>query len=388
MLPLPCSHSRQHRKRPWIDVWPALRGWCCGFLAALAVSGCADYSNVARPDVPDGAPPVYEVPTGEAGPKGPIVTDVEAAEVEPQDIIESGDLVEIVVRRGAGEERYQAPVRASGVVTVAFQQINIKGLTEEQAEERITKELSRVIRNPTTQVRIMQKGATKAKNYYMIGEVRSPGKFPLTRKTTVLQAVSIASGYTDTAMLDRVVVISRQAGRKPLIRVVNMKLALISGDQSPDVALNDNDIVFVPRNAAGDFFTYYTKVASPIINTVFTALNAVFIGKTLDQAFRTPVDQPAQAAVPVCWVAGVLYGEQAWQTNLLRWYITGPLSEHRAGRWFANLYRRYGREAAALLKEHPALQAAARPLFDWLLDRAIREADRAPIRSASVRAQR
>lgn len=343
-----------------------------------ATVGCSSWSGVVRPDIPQNAPSVYVLPGSEdqvevaGSPQAP-------PKPEPEDLLEAGDLLDIVVRRGAGEEKYQSIVRASGNISVAFQEVNVKGLTEEEAEQKLNQVLSRVIRNPSTQVRVTQKVMGRAKSVYLVGEVKAPGKIPLTRRMTLLQALASAQGFTDTAMTERVVLISKHEGRKPLIRVVNVKAAFISTDQAPDLALSENDIVFVPRSQAGDFYNYYNKVASPVITAVFTALNAVFIGKTLDQAFRTPGDEPAQTAVPVCWVASVLYGEHAWQTHLLRWYIVGPLSDQWAGRAFADLYRAYGRQAARVLERHPRLQALVRPLFDRLLERAV---DAVTIRSA------
>ncbi|TAJ07307.1 MAG: polysaccharide export protein [Nitrospirae bacterium] len=337
----------------------------------VAMVGCSSWSGVIQPKVPDNIPSVYVMSGGDE-PSGPAVTTLEAPEPDPEDLIEAGDVLEIVVRRGAGEEKYQAAVRANGIVTVSFQEINVKGLTEFQAEERINQELSKVIRNPSSQVRVAQKTAGRAKNYYAIGEVKSPGKIPIARRMTLLQAVAVAGGYTDIALTEKVVVISKQSGRKPLIRIVNMKVALISGDQAPDIPINDNDIIFVPRSTAGDFLNYYNKVALPIIGSVTNVLNGVFIGKALDASFRTPTDQPVTPAIPVCWVAGVLYGDHAWQTNVLRWYITGPLSEHRVGRWFADLYRRHGQQVAHVLERHPSLQMFVKPLFDRLLAQAIK----------------
>lgn len=350
--------------------------WSIGLLSvALAlggVAGCSSWSGVIHPTVPKSAPSVYVIPDAEE----PAAAAAEpTSKQDPEDLLEPGDALDIVVRRGAGEEKYQAVVRGNGNITVSFQEINIKGLTEAQAEEKITQALTRVMRNPSTQLRIAQKVLGRPKFVYLIGEVKQPGKFPLTRRMTLLQSIAMGGGYTEVAMTERVVVISKREGRRPLIRIVNMKVALISADQAPDLPLSDNDIVFVPRSEAGDFYNYYTKVALPIATQVLNALNGVFIGKTLDNVWRVPVDGGVQTSIPICWVAGVLYGEQAWQTKVLRWYIVGPFSDHWAGRAFADLYRAYGRQVARILTQYPRLQAFVRPLFDRLLTQAVRAAE-------------
>ncbi|MDE3226553.1 MAG: polysaccharide biosynthesis/export family protein [Nitrospirota bacterium] len=343
----------------------------------VALPGCSgSLSGVIRPLSPetDEQPAVY-VLSGEVQPKKVEAIDPKAGQatkksVEPEDFIEPGDQLEVVVRRGAGEEKYLAVVRANGEINVSFTVVNVRGLSEFEAEERINEKLAKVIRNPYTQVRVAQKGSSRRKYYYIIGELKKPGRHEWLRGVTLLTAISAGESFTDVAALDRVVLISKRPGQEqPLVRVANLQRTLITGDMSADLPVQENDIVFVPRSGAGDFYNYYSKVAAPIINSVLGAVNGVFIGKALDAAWRVPPD--TQPAVPVCWVAGVLYGDHAWQTHLLRWYIVGPLSDHWAGRAFADLYRAYGRQVARVLERHPRLQALVRPLFDQLLKQAL-----------------
>ncbi|MBI4400185.1 MAG: polysaccharide export protein [Nitrospirae bacterium] len=335
------------------------------WLAILVLSGWVGCAS---------STPMLPPPTGEneraGGPAQAALKQVPAA--EPAELLEPGDTLEVIVRRGAGEEKYTASISANGIVTVALMDINVKGLTEAEAEARITEQLMSVIRNPRVQVRLIQKGVTRAKNFYILGEVKGPGKYPLGRRTTILQAIGQGGGYTDVADLEKIIVISRQVD-PPQIRVANIQQVLVNGEVSADLQLADDDVVFVPRSGIGDFNHYYTKVAQPILNSILGVVNAVFIGKALEVLFRTPVS-PA-VAVP-CWVARVLYGDHAWQTHLLRWYIGGPLAEHWQGRVFANLYVRYGQEVAQLLRDHPSLQILIRPLFNYLLQQALLEVDR------------
>jgi polysaccharide export outer membrane protein len=261
------------------------------FLFSTSIS-CSDSPS---PKSAKTAVPVYElsvVPTTPVGMPGAIPA------VDPEDLIQPGDALEIVVRRGAGEEKYAVTVRANGLVTVAFLDIDVKGLSEAEAEERINKKLSTVIRNPSVQVRLAQKGVARPKNYFIVGEIKSAGKYQLGRHTTLLQAISQANGYTDTASLDKVVVISRR-GEASLIRVANLYQALQTGDMTADLTLEDNDVVFVPRSRMGDWFTYYNKVLLPVLNTANIGAGVVFIGKSMQVLFATPEAGGVQAAVPV-----------------------------------------------------------------------------------------
>ena len=73
------------------------------------------------------------------------------------------------------------------------------------------------------------------------------------------------------------------------------------------------------------------------------------------------------ALAKLCWIAQTLYGDEAWQVPVLRDYITGPLSETKVGRTFANWYRANGQAVATRLRQHPENQAPFRVLFDGLL---------------------
>ncbi|MEW6544173.1 MAG: polysaccharide biosynthesis/export family protein [Nitrospirota bacterium] len=289
--------------------------------------------------------------------------------VDPNDLIDAGDTLEVIVRRGAGEEKYAATVRSNGTITVAFTDVDVKGLTEAESEARLNEKLAAVIRNPRVQVRIAQKGITRPKFFYILGEVKNPGKLPLDRNMTLLQAISAGGGHSEVADMRKVVTISRR-GEVPVVRVANLQTVLVSGDLTADIPLEDNDIVFVPRSAIGDWSVYYNKALLPVLNSLLTATNIVFINKVMQDLFAQTTG-PGVAVGTTCWVARVLYGEQAWQTNLLRWYIWGPFAEHWYGRLFGDLYMRYGREVADFLKRHPGAKMLVKPLFDRLLQEAV-----------------
>ena len=296
------------------------------------------------------------------------------SKLDPVELIEAGDTLEVIVQRGAGEEKYATYVRANGIITVAFVDIDVKGLTEAEAEARITEQLMPVIRNPRVSVRLTQKGVTRTMNFYIFGEVKGPGKYPLGRRATLLQALGQGGGNTEVADLEKVLVISRR-GDTPQIRVANVQSVLERGELSANLALDDEDVIFVPRNGIGDFNLYYTKVVQPILTTAIGVVNAIFIGKALEVLFRTPVPTSGVAVAVPCWVASVLYGEHAWQTHLLRWYISGPLSKQTVGRLFLDLYIRYGQQVARFLKRYPSTQVVIKPLFDRLLQRALVSVD-------------
>jgi len=84
---------------------------------------------------------------------------------------------------------------------------------------------------------------------YVIGEVKKPGGFPIRREEHVsaLIAISMAEGMLRTAAPKSAKIIRKGHGQEPRIELaVNLK-EIIEGRQ-PDVALQADDIVFVPNN--------------------------------------------------------------------------------------------------------------------------------------------
>ncbi len=87
----------------------------------------------------------------------------------------------------------------------------------------------------------------KAGIVYVVGDVKLPGGFVLENpQMTVLQAVAMAQGANLTAKLDNTILIRRSSGEPEQIPVA---LAKIMSAKAPDVNLQADDVVFVPRSA-------------------------------------------------------------------------------------------------------------------------------------------
>jgi len=65
--------------------------------------------------------------------------------------------------------------------------------------------------------------------FFVMGEVKSPGKYNLERGTTVLMAISIGGGLTPKAAPNRTRITREQNGRKVEIRI-GMEALVLPGD--------------------------------------------------------------------------------------------------------------------------------------------------------------
>lgn len=222
--------------------------------------------------VPFGCSPVPFSPGAQSPYARPVKPEdlyIEESDSQGPLKIEPGDSIEVVVRRGAGEERSTMTVRDNGRAYVGSLDVELKNLTVPEAEARLTEQMSGIIRNPRVEVSIKQKKLQLRKQrVYVIGGGSGAGggailtgiaRFvELDRKTTVGQLIALV-GYNDVAVLDDIRVIRGDARKQEVIPVDIQRLYQY-GDRSQDIVLKDNDIVFVPRQRIGDWNAFLAKI--------------------------------------------------------------------------------------------------------------------------------
>ncbi len=76
----------------------------------------------------------------------------------------------------------------------------------------------------------------KAKTFFIMGEVKSPGKYNLEKDTTLLQAISLAGGLTEKASLRKAMAIRTVDGKKEEVRL------------DPNDILKPGDIIRIPES--------------------------------------------------------------------------------------------------------------------------------------------
>lgn len=243
----------------------------CLFLAISLGAGPLGCRNPAHSTLPPSAISPPGTPIAPL-PKGDMYADETV--LSPDAVIETGDTLEVLIRRGAGEEKLTGLVRDTGVVSLSFVDVEVRGLTAAQAEERIRQKVGPFIRQPHVQVQLKKKAA-KVKRIFVFGDVKKPGMHPMPRHMTVLQAVSLADNYNETALLDEIRVIRGDLDR-PEILTADLARLLTYGDFSRNLALEENDVVFVPRERLGDAAEAAKKVL-PIITVALAPVYTAFL---------------------------------------------------------------------------------------------------------------
>ena len=88
----------------------------------------------------------------------------------------------------------------------------------------------------------------KGNTFFILGEVRKPGAYPLERETNILEGITLAGGFTDKASPGRVRVIrSTPEGGQQVINV-NMNDVIKRGEREKAIPLRENDVVVVPES--------------------------------------------------------------------------------------------------------------------------------------------
>ena len=240
-----------------------------GVMLAAAFTGCHNPANSSLP-------PSAISPSGTAVPPLPK-GDVYADETVPtsETPIETGDTLEVVIRRGAGEEKFSGVVRENGKISVGFMEMAVGGVTAAVAEARIYEAAVPYMRDPRVQV-LLKKKVLKVKRIFVFGDVKKPGMVPMSRHMTVLQALAAADMYQETALMEEVRVIRGGNLAKPDILMADLARAFTYGDLSRNVSLEENDIVFVPREHLGDA-TEAAKKIMPVISTAIVPFYPAFI---------------------------------------------------------------------------------------------------------------
>lgn len=160
--------------------------------------------------------------------------------------IQPGDLIEVTVFKETDMNR---TIRVSGDGTITFPlagNVKISEMSVPEAEALLAQRLSEFLVNPQVTAFIKEYGN---KQIYVLGEVTKPGAIviPAERRLTVLEAITLAGGFTPLAAPDRTKVLRNSKGQNQSIQVEISRITK-QGDKSADIFLEPNDTVFIPQS--------------------------------------------------------------------------------------------------------------------------------------------
>ncbi len=151
-------------------------------------------------------------------------------------------------RYGLGGQSQVVRVTPEGSISLpAIGPMPAQGLTLAELQ----RELNERYRQEIEGIEVIPVLIERAPRYvYVLGEVRTPGRFELTGPTTVLQAISMAGSWNVGAHLRQVVVFRRGDDWRLMATMLDLEGALMGKKPCPpgEIWLSDSDIVIVPKS--------------------------------------------------------------------------------------------------------------------------------------------
>lgn len=113
------------------------------------------------------------------------------------------DILEITVWRNQDLSK-TVQVRPDGRFSMpVIRDVVAVGKTPSQLADEITRKLREYVQNPVVAISVKE---VNSYSIFLLGEVVRPGKYPLKSRTTLLQGITIAGGFTTVAARNQVVV--------------------------------------------------------------------------------------------------------------------------------------------------------------------------------------
>ena len=157
--------------------------------------------------------------------------------------INPGDILNIVTWKEVDFTIEQILVRVDGKISFPLlNDVQAAGLTPLMLKDVIENGLKSYVSNPVVTVTVVNPQSQK---FYILGEVKNTGEYPIVKNLTVMQAFAIAGGFTEWAEKDEIVLV-RYEGAKRKVYKIDYKAMAKGKNLDQDVMLKADDTIIVP----------------------------------------------------------------------------------------------------------------------------------------------
>lgn len=212
-------------------------------------------------------------------------------------VLSAGDELSVQVFRRP-EFDTQAIVAQNGMFPVPLAgDIQVIGLTPTEAGERIAEALRRYVREPQVMARVTRYGSSPpvsspqvsidlvrltGERFFVLGEVRVPGVYPMVGRVTLLDAVAAAGGFLREAKSSSVLLIRAGGPGRPAEAIkIDLDEALKEG-AAAGMILGRGDVVYVPETVISQV-ARYTRSISDILRPVIDVETGIWLGQNIDE---------------------------------------------------------------------------------------------------------
>jgi polysaccharide biosynthesis/export protein len=150
-------------------------------------------------------------------------------------------------RSGFGPQVRPGKIMPDGTVVLpAVGTVPAQGLTLAEFKDELDARYENVIEGVEVTPLLM----TRAARYcYVLGEVRTPGRYTLEAPTTVMQAIALAGSWNFGANVNQVVIFRRADDWRLIATVISLRPALLGREICPagEIWVSDSDLIILPK---------------------------------------------------------------------------------------------------------------------------------------------
>jgi polysaccharide export outer membrane protein len=180
--------------------------------------------------------------TAQGAERNPAESSARSGAVKDEYRMGPGDILHVSVWNNE-ELTLDVMVRPDGKISLPLiQDVTAAGLTAEELRSIIEVRLKEYLIEPVVTATVKEVNYPK---FFIMGEISKPGTYPLRERLTVLQAISLAGGFTQFATPRNIRLIRNNGSTRENIRINYYEL-IRSGDQDKNLFLVPGDTVIVP----------------------------------------------------------------------------------------------------------------------------------------------
>jgi polysaccharide export outer membrane protein len=177
----------------------------------------------------------------------PTVTQVREYESPSEFLLGPEDVLEIAVWKNQDLTK-TVIIRPDGLISMPIVgDIQAAGLSANELAQRIAERLRQFVQNPAVSVNVKE---LNSYSVFVVGEVLKPGKLQLKSYITILQAISMAGGFTEYAKKNRLQVVRMKSNGDRKVREMHIPVRyeeVVTGkSESGNMVLLSGDVVVVP----------------------------------------------------------------------------------------------------------------------------------------------
>ena len=136
------------------------------------------------------------------------------------------------------------PFRSDGKISLPLiGELQAAGVTPKQLEQDISKKLTSYVAEPEVTVIVQE---IRSRKFNILGQVAKPGSFPITRTTTVLDAIALAGGFRDFAKQKSIYILRQKPDGTQQKLPFNYKEVVKGKNVEQNITLEPRDTVVVP----------------------------------------------------------------------------------------------------------------------------------------------